>query len=424
MGIRVGIANEPLLGFVVTREGGWFDIMVNGGSAVTLHLQREPFLPTQKTITIPSNEIVVIDPIVMRTEEENRKFLLERRVGNYECFEHDYDHMKGNFEVNWGNAPCAPDGLFSDGHVLHESLPIPNTGLSLVYNSSRASGYRSVIELQLTPRTIPSSLRLVHLRVAVEGNLFEKVFEADPSLRYTFAWNRRNVYRQKVFGVGKALISVGYEYSNCPKIIWDEQSAELPGHDMSISEIGGWNLNIHHRYNFHEGILQKGDGTDIYLKKKSPANSSSGHFQIVSKDGREVYFFNRHGLHVSTRSALSGDNIYNFTYDVNTSFGKLIGVVDSDGNRLQFLRDYSNQVKEIETSSGVKCRIEMSRMRMLESYILPDATKITFQYTGITGLIKSKSDNKSGHTFTYEYDKNGRLVRAVGPDDKPLKCFS
>jgi hypothetical protein len=22
---------------------------------------------------------------------------------------------------------------------------------------------------------------------------------------------------------------------------------------MSISDIGGWNLDIHHRYNFHEG---------------------------------------------------------------------------------------------------------------------------------------------------------------------------
>ena len=37
---------------------------------------------------------------------------------------------------------------------------------------------------------------------------------------------------------------------------------------MSISDIGGWDLSIHHRYNFHEGILQKGDGANIHLKQK------------------------------------------------------------------------------------------------------------------------------------------------------------
>lgn len=44
---------------------------------------------------------------------------------------------------------------------------------------------------------------------------------------------------------------------------------------MSISEVGGWNLDIHHRYNFHEGILQKGDGSNIYLKHKPRVIRSS-----------------------------------------------------------------------------------------------------------------------------------------------------
>lgn len=88
-----------------------------------------------------------------------------------------------------------------------------------------------------------------------------------------------------------ATVKVGYEYSNCPEIIWEVQTTKLSGHDMSISDIGGWNLDIHHRYNFHEGmkntqqcyissvpfmtlffsvrragILQKGDGTNLYLR--------------------------------------------------------------------------------------------------------------------------------------------------------------
>ena len=59
--------------------------------------------------------------------------------------------------------------------------------------------------------------------------------------------------RQRVYGVTTATVKVGYEYTTCPDVLWQVQTTKLSGHDMSISDIGGWNLDIHHRYNFHEG---------------------------------------------------------------------------------------------------------------------------------------------------------------------------
>lgn len=56
-----------------------------------------------------------------------------------------------------------------------------------------------------------------------------------------------------MYGVTTATVKVGYEYSDCADVIWEVQTTKLSGHDMSISDIGGWNLDIHHRYNFHEG---------------------------------------------------------------------------------------------------------------------------------------------------------------------------
>lgn len=73
-----------------------------------------------------------------------------------------------------------------------------------MYHSSHAQGYLSTIHLQLTPFNIPETLRLVHLRIVVEGFLIEKTFEADPDIKYTFAWNKRNVYKQKVYGLTTA----------------------------------------------------------------------------------------------------------------------------------------------------------------------------------------------------------------------------
>lgn len=139
--------------------------------------------------------------------------------------------------------------------VVQESLQIPGTGLNLVYHSSRAAGYLSTIQLQLTPEKVPPTLALIHLRITIEGILFEKTFEADPVIKFTYPWNRLNVYRQRVYGVTTALVKVGYQYTDCKDIIWNVQTTKLSGHDMSISDVGGWNLDIHHRYNFHEGEL-------------------------------------------------------------------------------------------------------------------------------------------------------------------------
>lgn len=63
----------------------------------------------------------------------------------------------------------------------------------------------------------------------------------------------KHIYRQRVYGVATALVKIGYEYTDCKDIMWDVQTTKLSGNDMSISEVGGWNLDIHHRYNFHEG---------------------------------------------------------------------------------------------------------------------------------------------------------------------------
>ncbi len=73
--------------------------------------------------------------------------------------------------------------------------------MHLVYHSSYSQGYLSTIHVQLTPSIIPNTLRLVLLRIIIEGILFEKTFEADPDIKYTYSWNKRNIYKQKVYGI-------------------------------------------------------------------------------------------------------------------------------------------------------------------------------------------------------------------------------
>nr|XP_032511792.1 teneurin-m isoform X4 [Danaus plexippus plexippus] len=266
VGVRVS-TSTPLEGFTLTREDGWFDLLVNGGGAVTLHFGRAPFKRSTQVIFVPWNEVVIIDEVVMTTADEKGNMGPPQA-----CLAHDYDAMKPVVLATWkhGFQGACPDksAILAESQVVQESLQIPGTGLNLVYHSSRAAGYLSTIQLQLTPEKVPPTLALIHLRITIEGILFEKVFEADPVIKFTYPWNRLNVYRQRVYGVTTALVKVGYQYTDCKDIIWNVQTTKLSGHDMSISDVGGWNLDIHHRYNFHEGILQKGDGTNIYLKHK------------------------------------------------------------------------------------------------------------------------------------------------------------
>ncbi|XP_046809051.1 teneurin-m isoform X2 [Lucilia cuprina] len=266
VGVRVS-TTTLLEGFTLTRDDGWFDLMVNGGGAVTLQFGRSPFRPQSRIVQVPWNEVIIIDTVIMSMSEEKSV-----ASTTHTCFSHDYDLMKPVVLASWkhGFQGACPDrsAILAESQVIQESLQIPGTGLNLVYHSSRAAGYLSTIKLQLTPESIPTTLHLIHLRITIEGILFERIFEADPGIKFTYAWNRLNIYRQRVYGVTTAVVKVGYQYTDCKDIIWDIQTTKLSGHDMSISEVGGWNLDIHHRYNFHEGILQKGDGSNIYLKNK------------------------------------------------------------------------------------------------------------------------------------------------------------
>ncbi|XP_058053844.1 teneurin-m [Anopheles bellator] len=266
VGVRVS-TSTPLEGFTLTRDDGWFDLMVNGGGAITLQFGRSPFRPQTRIVQVPWNEVVIIDTVVMSTSDDK-----SHHGPPHTCFSHDYDLMKPVVLATWkhGFQGACPDrsAILAESQVIQESLAIPGTGLNLVYHSSRAAGYLSTIKLQLTPDTIPAALKLIYLRITIEGILFERVFEADPGIKFTYSWNRLNIYRQRVYGITTAVVKVGYQYTDCKETIWDVQTTKLSGHDMSISEVGGWNLDIHHRYNFHEGILQKGDGSNIYLKHK------------------------------------------------------------------------------------------------------------------------------------------------------------
>lgn len=48
-----------------------FDILVNGGGAITLQFQRSPFRPVTRTVFVPWNQIIVLPPVQMNLVDES-----------------------------------------------------------------------------------------------------------------------------------------------------------------------------------------------------------------------------------------------------------------------------------------------------------------------------------------------------------------
>lgn len=272
-----------------------FDLMVNGGGSILLEFTRSRLKSRIVSVNTAWNQFSHIDPIVMylTEDEENEP---HDRLSPSPCPSIDHNlHPTVRSCFNTLRSSHYPHQHFpvsADSGVLHTSLPIVDTNLQLVYTSSQSSGFQSTLFILLTPDSIPDPLRQVHLRIEVEGVVQRMKFDAQPMLRYEFAWDRRNAYEQRVYGFTWAKVRVGYEYEGCGEdgfVYWENVVVKLAGYDLGSSEIGSWNVDVHHRLNIQQGwslppfpnlnpppkinqfifkgILHKGDGTTVYIKE-------------------------------------------------------------------------------------------------------------------------------------------------------------
>ncbi|XP_065143605.1 teneurin-2 isoform X2 [Paramisgurnus dabryanus] len=265
VGVNITFVKFPHYGYTMTRQDGTFDLVANGGGSLTLRFQRAPFRSQDCTVWLPWNRFYAMDTVVLQTEEK----------------------IKGSCDLSGFVRPdpvVLPSPLSSffssnpserhilpESQALHEQIEIPGTSLKLCYLSSRTSGYFSILRVIMTPAVVPLNLAKVHLMVAVEGHLLQKWFHASPNLAYTYIWDKTDAYRQRVYGLTEALVSVGYEYETCPsQVLWEKRTAVLQGYELNPSNLGGWSLDKHHMLNVRSGILHKGSGENVFLSQQQP----------------------------------------------------------------------------------------------------------------------------------------------------------
>ncbi|KRY57863.1 Teneurin-m, partial [Trichinella britovi] len=280
IGVRITDTSNMLYGFTLSRKDGSFDLLVNGGGSVTLQLTRLPFGSSYKTFSIHWNTVTYVGDITL-SKNENIQLSSEndQMVMSYECVNaHRSHNLKPFILPSWkinphgipGSALPIEHRIVADIGAVEESVRLSSTDVRLVYLSSTTAGYKSLLYLQLLPSILPDNIRLVKVMIDVEGTHLEETLSPTRNLTYTFQWDALNVYKQKVYGLTYASVSVGYVYSKCDVPVWWNERVKLSGIRTPSSDIGGWNLNIHHYLDISNGVLEKGDGSVIYLKEEDP----------------------------------------------------------------------------------------------------------------------------------------------------------
>ncbi|CAJ0942350.1 unnamed protein product, partial [Mesorhabditis belari] len=286
-GVRVSDVNHPLYGFTLSRldGSGAFDLLVNGGRTIQLQFLRSPFQRRKLSVYVPPNEIVYVGDVVMHKEKKTEDELATRVRQECSISKRSMEsvEIRNDWKI-WG-APSVNGNakVLADVGAVSDSIQIPGTQVYLVYDSRRSDGSLSRLEMRLTGSKPDSKLRLVHLRIDVAGTRFTKKLAARADLSYTFAWNKQNVYKQMESGLVPVVVHIGYEYEHCSReseILWVTKRSYLSGKARKTS-FGGWTPHIHHHYDVVNNVLEKGDGSRLFLSAENPVVDL-----LVGSDGR------------------------------------------------------------------------------------------------------------------------------------------
>lgn len=172
-----------------------------------------------------------------------------------------------------------------------------------------------------------------------------------------------------------------------------------------------------------DGIVHIADSGNLRVFSvipELPQPDVTGRFVVVSAETQEVYIFNRYGQHSNTVNIMTDQYMYNFTYHVNSFYGKLTRVKDAANNHIDIKRDYNGQALDIVSPDSSKSHLSIDNLERLHKFLAPDNTSATFTYMPSTGLLKNKylSDGK---TYTYDYDSMGRLQRVSQPTGEVIQ---
>jgi RHS repeat-associated protein len=132
----------------------------------------------------------------------------------------------------------------------------------------------------------------------------------------------------------------------------------------------------------------------------------AGGFTIASSDAKELYDFDSTGKQLDTRDAVTGQYIYQFTYDAN---GRLVTITDGNNQATTIMRDDGGNPVAITSPNGQKTVLSFDSRGDLVSVSDPAGNRIKMQY--LSDGLMSQYQDANGNIDSYTYDANGLLTK-------------
>ncbi len=212
--------------------------------------------------------------------------------------------------------PVPPDRSCTSGgsviecenQILGEDLPLVGSEQLLHYRSDRVPG-RAVartVDIPLVGDSVPATLARIDLTVEIAGQRFRQSFEPAPDLDHAYTWDGRDGFGRRVNGAQIATIQIDYVYDLIQYLTpgslsrawarfgfpWgstprsrqfsfsQSMTTTLGGIEQTPSDLGGWSLSSHHRYDPVGRVLYLGDG-----RRKSADNVGLVALRIAGQVG-------------------------------------------------------------------------------------------------------------------------------------------
>jgi len=119
--------------------------------------------------------------------------------------------------------------------------------------------------------------------------------------------------------------------------------------------------------------------------------------------------------------------MYKFTYNVNSYYGRLVGVSDLlAGVSVVIRRDYRLHARHLTTMTtpgtrpGLsqsqrqqRCHVTTDSNGLLASLTTPSSVVTRFSYMGDSGLLASRTTDSGNELSMYKYGRDGRVTSVV-----------
>lgn len=184
---------------------------------------------------------------------------------------------------------CATKGsiIRCQSQALGERIGILGAPFDLVYSSNYMPGRlgNATLRIPLSSSAVPTGLKHIELEVIIAGRKVESTHAAQPGQTTQFVWDGIDALGNTVNGQTAAKVRVGYAYDGVYQrtgrfassgnglsidgsqtrqevTLWREWTIDLGAYLSAPGDVGGWGLNILHRYDRGARSLLNGGGAE------------------------------------------------------------------------------------------------------------------------------------------------------------------